>query len=810
MSINLKMNYRTGDMPEQRIPNSQKDSTWASRCIDYVIAAGLNANDRTKTEQYLSIIHNDIPSEFYKKTLNPYNATNEKFQRFPATMRNLDIINDIIRRYISEYTKQQHEFLVAANNPDIIMARDQAIRNDIVKRALEAFQVEFQRRVQEQEAQNEELKAQGQPVQPVDPNAFTADAEQFEKEFIENYIDEVSAQAQQLIEVIDDVTLTDTITPEMYFNFIVTGECYSYHTVKNNKVIKEAVPTVDMYPVPNGAQFVSGYSMCARKMMMDYSQVIDQFKDQLTDTELEFITKYYNPSGTPSRTLNLNSYTYYFPEKCKELDKDDRNLFNNDSIDLRLQNGSLLEVWHAVWMGYAEVKILKYINEIGLEDEMIVPDDFVMNPELGHISLESVYKKQVYEGYRIGLKQTGIYPGGARPIIFQNDDNPKLPYTGLQEILPMMGKFSIVEILTPFQILINIFSYHREMMIAKNKMFILLAAKSLFGDNAHEVEKTVYNMAAEGIFLYDDSEDSNGLKAQQVRMLDANINNYITEITNLIETIKNSAREMVDMTPQRYGKIATSAGKSTTEEAISRGSMGTVIINYVFDKFREDQYDIDLNNSKFAWIDGLDTSYFDKSHKRHYISLNVDSHSYAKYIIRAKNSQKETDNYEQLKQWAFNASQNGELDMALAAITSGNIPSLKMAIEKYQQVRQQNEEALRQMDIQLEDAKNQAILQQIAAKGEQDRATEEVKAYYDLMARGMDIDAAARNIGTVPSDDSRFKNRELDIKERELAETKRAKDIDFIDHALQRISDEKIAKENKNRYDSPKTAKKKK
>lgn len=96
-------------------------------------------------------------------------------------MRNLDIINDIVRRYISEYTKEQHEFLVTANNPDIIMARDNAIKNDITKRALLAFQEEFQRRVQEANAQNEELAAQGQPTQQINPQELAADAEQFEK-----------------------------------------------------------------------------------------------------------------------------------------------------------------------------------------------------------------------------------------------------------------------------------------------------------------------------------------------------------------------------------------------------------------------------------------------------------------------------------------------------------------------------------------------------------------------------------------------------------------------------------------------------
>lgn len=810
-TIHLGINRRTGDFPEQRIPNSQKDSVWGERCIDYVIAAGLSCNDRNKTQQYLEILHNNIPDEFYRKTLNPYNATKEIFTRFPATMRNLDIINDIVRRYISEYTKEQHEFLVTANNPDIIMARDKAIKNDITKRALLAFQEEFQRRVQEAEEQNQQLEAQGQAPQPIDPQKLAADAEQFEKNFMDNYIDEISVQAQQLIDVIDDTTNTEVLAPICYFNFIVTGECYSYHTVKGKKVIKEAIPTLEMFPVPNGSIFVSGFDMVARRLMMSYSQVIDQFKDELTKDELDFIVNYYQPVngyGMPSKTLSLNAYSYYFPNKCKNLDDEDRALFSKGDVDVRDVNGDLLEVWHACWVGYAEVKVLHFINEIGLEDELIVPDDFEFNPELGHIGIETIYKKQIYEGYRIGMKQYGIYPGGARPIVYQNDDNPKLPYTGLIEPIPMMGKFSVVEILTPFQILINIFSYHREMMIAKNKMFALLIGKSLLGAGS-ETEKIIYNLAAEGILAYDDSEDMNTLKAQQIRMLDANISGYITEMTNLIESIKASAREMVDMTPQRYGQIATSAGKSTTEEAISRGSMGTVIINYMFDKFREDEYDIDLNNSKYAWIDGLDTAYFDKSRNRKYISLNVNTHSYGQYLITAKNSEKETENYEQLKNWAFSAAQNGDLDMALAAITSGNVPALKMAVERYQQIRQQNEESLRELDRQLDEQKHKEALELIAAKGEQDRLTEEVKQYYSLMAKGMDVETtmatlasnSSKSSGTSPVE----KQRELSIKEAELAESRRAKNLDFIDHALDRASNEKIAKENKNQYDSPKS-----
>lgn len=802
--IDVKLNARLGDMPKQRVPNSEKDEYWAGRTIDYCIAAGLACNDRTKTEQLLEILHGEMPDEFYRKTLNPYNATKENFKRFPATLRNLDIINDVVRRYLSEYVKSQHEFIVGANNPEIIMARDAAIREDIVKRAMLAFQQELQRRIQQQQAENAQLEAQGQPTQEVDPEQLAGDAEEFEKNFIDNYIDEISAQAQQLLEVIDDVLNNETIIPVEYFNYIVTGEVYSFHTVRGKKLVKEWVPTTDMFPVPNGEQMVSKYDIVARRMLMSYNQVIDQFSDELSDEELEFITKYYNPSTVgATRTLSLNAYTYYFPEKCKNYENDNREIFPSDGYDLRLKNGELLEVWHVNWRGYTQVKILKYVNEVGLVDEIIVSDDFEFNPELGHIEITSVYKPQVYEGYRIGGQRFGIYPGGAKPIPFQLDDDIRLQYCGLQEVLPQMGRFSIVGILTPFQILINIFSYHREMMIAKNKMFILVAAKSLFGEDA---EEAIYNIAAEGIFPYDDAEDINSSKAQSIKMLDANISGYITEISNLIESIKASAREMVDMTPQRYGQIATSAGKGTTEEAIIRGSMGTVIINYMFDKFREDEYLIDLNNSKLAWIDGLDTSYYDKSDRKQYLSLNVNNHTLGQYVIKAKNSDRETEKFEQLKEWAFNASQNGDLMSAVAAITSGNISSLKLAINRYQEIRQKNEESLRQLDQQLEETKNKAVLEQIAAKGEQDARLAEIKGYYDLLAKGMDTEAAMAALANQPAQAAPQDNSaELSLKQAELNEKKRAKDLDMINSALDRDNELKIAKENKNRYDSSKS-----
>lgn len=132
--------------PQQRVGDAVKRKpAWYCNCIDYVIHAGLNFNDRAQTELQLNILQGNIPDEFYKKTLNPYNAANERYTRFPATMRNLDIMNDIVRRYVSEYYKSVHDFTVTATSPELVAKHKAKLQQEIGKLAMQAFQQEIEK-----------------------------------------------------------------------------------------------------------------------------------------------------------------------------------------------------------------------------------------------------------------------------------------------------------------------------------------------------------------------------------------------------------------------------------------------------------------------------------------------------------------------------------------------------------------------------------------------------------------------------------------------------------------------------------------
>ena len=798
------------NFPQQRVPYSEKQKAeWYANSIDYIIDMGLSCNDRNDTERKLDILHGNIPNEFYKKTLNPYNSNNEKYTRFPATMRNLDIMSDIIRRYVSEYFKGIHEFIVSASNPEIVIKKSAKLREEIGVMASQAFKQEFERRLKQMQA---EAAQQGVPPEQINPQEAMLNPEEFMQNFNEKYIDDESKQGQDVLNFVRSITSDAMIYLSAFFDYVSLGECYTYSDIRGEKIVKEHIPVIDAFPIPNGEFFVEDHDMFARRHLMSYTQILDMFDDVLTKEDRAYLEKYYDYSSASGPTqLMYSKFFEYYPDVCEKFTKKERELFKNEGVRVEAVNNNLYEVWHVVWRGYARQGILTYVNEAGLVTTKVVDESYKLDTQAGDISIEWAYKPQVYEGYRIGGRYSAIYPIKARPIAFERDG--KLPYNGIMEVIPYMGKFSIIKTITPYQIMRNIFAYHREMVIAKNKMLILILPKSLVSNNSEDV---VYRMAADGVLLVDDSEDANSQKMANIRMLNAQMGDYIAQITQLMEATRQEAWDTVDMNAQRYGDIAQSSGVGTTQEAIARSSMGSVIIVQVFDEMRRRDYQRDIDFCKLAYIDGLDTAYLDADGNRHYISLDVNSFVYSTYGITVKNDAKEQDKLQQLRQWAFSAAQNGDLDMALAAITGDNISQIKATVQKFNEIKAQHEEQMKQVDAQLKEEEIQNKLREIEAKGDQDRQLEELKFQHEMALKYVDVDMSM--LGSAGGDEAeQAKNRLAAAAEDNRTRTEQAKidlerqkmQADLYNQAADRAvkmedikSKERIAKTNKNKYDN--------
>lgn len=808
----MRSEFQMFDFPQQRVPNSRKkEADWYAACCDWVIAQGQNNRDSSQLEIKYGILQGKIPDEFYKKILNPYNATNEKYKRFPATMRNYDLMKGIIRRYVSEYIKNPHDFIVGANNAEVVLARNAKLRQELAVIVQQKIAARIQQSYQD-------WVNGGNDPQQFNPQT-ALDVEAFVQEFNENYIDDISAQGQQILNVIKDITEDTLFYARAYFDFVTFGETYTYTDIVGDKIVKRVVSPRDAFPVNTDNIFREDDDMFAERRKLTYQQIIDEFDEYLDDKQKEFLETYYaKHSANAPMELAFNVYESYFPDVCKKYSKEDRELFKKEPNMMRDNNPDLYDVWHVVWRGEVRRCIVTYVNEVGLIDTRIEEDDYELSLSTGDVSLDYIYEPQVYECTRIGTRNDAIYPYGARAIAFNRKG--KLPYNGINELLPGFGKFSIVDIVTPYQVFYNIVAYHREMTLAKNKLNILMMAKSLLGVKP---EETIYKMLADGVLYIDDTNDQGMLRAQQVRILQTNIGDYLNQLGNLLIEIKQAASEQVDMTPQRYGEIANSAGKGVTEEAVMRGSMGTVIIEFMMDCMRERDYNRDMDYTKLAWVDGLDTSYRDVDGNLKYISLDVDKHIYADYIIKAKNSVKEQDKLRQLQQYAFSAAQNGDNMMAIAAIEGDNVATITKLIKKYQEQKDAHEKEVQQLEQQIEQMKQQFELQKIQAKGEEDRKTKELEGYLDQQIELIRADANMISYNAEVGDENkeaglnrldaaraRVEQEKVGIeRQRNILDTfNKERDRQVKMHDID--TKLKIAKENKNRYDFKSKAKSKK
>lgn len=800
---------REYDFPRQRVSNAEKNKPeWYAGCCDWIIAQGQNIRNSSDLEKKYRVLKGDIPSEFYKKILNPYNATNEKYTRFPATMRDYDIMKGVIRRYISEYIKKPHDFIVGANNPEVVLARNSKLRQEL------AFIVQEQIAAKIQESYTNWVNQGNDPQQFNPQEQFNI--EEFIADFNEKYIDDISAQGQEILNVIRDITEDKFTYSRAYFEWVTFGECYTYTDVIGEKIIKRVVSLRDAFPVPNDNMFVEDYDMFAERRKLTYQQIIDEFDEYLTDVDRKFLEDYYALNGHPTTPLDFATYERFYPDICSRFNKEDRAFFSKEPSMIRDLNSNLYDVWHVVWRGEIRRCIVTYQNQAGFISTRMEEDSYELNFDIGDISMEYIYVPQVYESTRIGCRQYAIYPYKARAIAYNR--NGKLPYNGMNELLPGFGKFSIIDIVIPFQVFYNIVAYHREMVLAKNKLNLLMIAKSLLG---RVPEDTIYKMIADGVLYIDDSEDQGMLRAQQVRILQNNIGDYLAQLTSLLADIENTAKMQVDMTPQRYGEIANSAGKGTTQEAIVRGSMGSVIIEYMMDLMRERDYARDMDYSKFAWIDGLDTSYRDNENNLKYVSVDIDKHIYADYVIKAKNSVKEQEKLDQLKQFAFSAAQNGDLTAAVAAIQGDNVAAIVKLINKFNDEKAAHENELKQLDQQLEQMKQEFELQKIQMKGEEDRKTKLLEGEIDKQIELIRADA---NMVSYPGNVSDTEKQEginrLETQRNAIQQDKNSIErqkmaIDFFNAERDRQVKEKdintklkIAKENKNKYDTKSGSKK--
>ena len=269
-------------------------------------------------------------------------------------MRNYDFMKGIIRRYVGEYIKNPHDFIVSANNQEVILARNGKLKQEL------SILVQQQIAAKINEAYQQFVNEGNDPKQ-FNPEQVV-DIENFIKEFNENYIDEISMQGQELLNVIRDLTEDTLLYVRAYFDFITFGECYTYTDIVGKNIVKRVISPRDAFPINTDNMFREDDDMFACRRKLSYQQIMDEFGEHITPKQKDFLNKYYG-NRTPDTRLTYNTYESYFPEVCKKFSDKDRNLFRSQSNMMLDNNTGLYDVWHVVKKKKERIAIVTYNNE---------------------------------------------------------------------------------------------------------------------------------------------------------------------------------------------------------------------------------------------------------------------------------------------------------------------------------------------------------------------------------------------------------------------------------------------------------------
>lgn len=668
---------KNSEFPKQKVTRKERTQEWKESCMDALInASSFGRGARNDVVEKYEIYNGKLDiDKYYSYVQNPLGSDRQERKAYPARIRNYNIIKPVVDLLTGEKSRRPENYTVIAVNEDTVSEREQMLSEQLVM----LLQQQFINR----------LNDLGVPTDVETQEIPTV--EEFLKDFERSYKDGRAKMGQEAMDYIHYTQKLPQKFRKAFFDYIITGYIRTYKGVAFDNIEYEVISPALLDHEKTSEDYIEDCGWVVRYSPRTVAQVIDDFHDVLTDEQIDSLE---SEKGDARSVFNF-------------LISDDLESINN--VD------GMVDVYHVVWKTFVKTGILSYIDEFGFPQEMEVSEEY--KPEEDE-HIDWFWKSVVYHGYRIG---TDMYLK-IEPFPIQRYDgfNPakvKLPYNGRSYSDRHARNISIVDLGMPYQILYNIFHYRLELSIAKNKDKILLMEyNTVPRQHGWDEEDFLYHADAHSIGWVDTTaEGRNGRQVNfnQFQVLDMSLWNYITKQYELLNAIKDEWEESMGISRQRKGNIYASDGKSNTERAVFQSSVISEELFLKFEEFEETELNGLLDTSKWAWIDGINSSYINKDYRTAFLALDPIKHANAKYGVFVTKSSEEIDKLEALKEYGVHYASNTKNPQYLTEIlNSKNFSQIKQKFDEMM-------EAEREFEMQIEEQRKEA--EEIKAQNEQEQ-----------------------------------------------------------------------------------------
>jgi len=693
------MNRHDDVFPVQKLPLSKKDKKWKEASVNATIGKVGSGRIGTYTrKERMAIAYELYNSNFDKKDLKYITDPFDIGDSFPASPQEFNIIRPKIDLLVGEESKRPENFMVVQTNDEAVsMVQEQK------KKMLLNYLYDM--------------------IAPTEGEENAMTPPQIEEYLRKNYKTIAEKQAIQTLRYLREKLNIRNEFLKGWKDGLIGGESIYYSGIVNGEpdFSRQNPLECDYDPNPN-LDFIEDGDWFVKHTYMSAAEIYDTYYDKLDEDKLDILLRMTKGSSGGMKAQGDDSYR---PIIYKENLTDfihGRNNFTQDKLD----------VWHVVWRSYQKVGFLKYINEFGDEEEIIVDENYKATKD---DEIEWTWFGQIWEGYRVGTDlYFGIEPVDYVDTTLDSPQRQKLPYTGVIYSNTNSDNKSLVTIMKPLQYMYIVIWYRLELMLARDKGKVLtMDVTQIPKSMGIDVKQWLHYLSALGVNLvnpYDEGWDvpgrEGGKPAQfnQISSQDLSMINVIDGYIGLLAKIEDMIGELSGVSRQRQGAIQQRELVGNVERSVIQSSHITEPLFWKHNMAKRNALTGLLNTAKHAWKNSekkkLHFIYSDMS--RVFMDISEDF-LYADIDIFMTDSTKENQNLEALRSLLEPAMSAGAgLFDAAEIITSDSLSDIKDKLKEIEELRQMREQ---QVQEQANQVQMQVAQMQAEEKAEENRIKEE-------------------------------------------------------------------------------------
>lgn len=712
MSQDIYANLGGQNLPQQKLPMSQKDKEWGKSCINYYSNYRYTNGSNLRSDRFRKLINYDLYNgkvnhKDIETICDPLGVNTSS--TFSARFQHYDIVSEPIRLLIGEETKRPDNHIVVSESPEDINRKTAGVK----QRIFEALQ-------------------QGLAYQ-IDPNADPENPPPPPEEIVkqEKYTpsDMIESKANKILKVLKKRVNTRLLFSQGWKDALIAGEEVYWVGIENGEVTMRRVNPVNLTVILDGdTTFIDDAIAVVEERMLAINTILDEYGDILSKDDIDKLENYtrgtfgsFNTAGGFEPQFEVvngqNAFAGVTPT----------NAYNGNN-----SNNYSIRVTRVEWKSMKKIGELTWTDEEGTEQSEIVDELFntrVFKQAFPDAKVEWYWINEAWEGVKIGLDIfTDIKP---KPNQRRRLDNPyfcRLGYTGFIYEATNSQSVSLIDRLKPYQYLYDIISYRLEIAFASDqgKKFIMDLAQ-IPASHGIDMDRWLYYLKEMNIaFINSFEEGKKGAatgqlanKFNQFQAIDLSLSQSIQQYINMLDYIKSQVAFVSGVTPQRLGAINNSELVGNVERSVNQSSLITEYLYEAHAEVKRRAYTCLIEVAKIAYKKGLVAQYMLDDTSIELLQLEENEFENSEFSVFVTNNTKDLELKAKLDQLVQVALQSEKVDLSTIVETLINdsprdiVRMLQRKEEEFYQRQSEQGKAQQEHQMQIEQVQQQMHAEQI-------------------------------------------------------------------------------------------------